>query len=120
MSRIRSRPEESPRHRPDNRWHGLLGLRFLFLSKRWESYLQCVYSVDSVDTMAKPIASARIPHSWDDQIKAIAAETGKTSSEIVKEAIGQYLGKTDPESIASMARRLSKLEQKYKKLAQLV
>lgn len=70
--------------------------------------------------MAKPIASARIPHSWDDQIRAIATEMGTTPSEIVKDAIGQYLGKTDPNSVVSMARRLNKLEQQYKKLTQLV
>jgi predicted DNA-binding protein len=70
--------------------------------------------------MAKPIASARIPHSWDEQIRAIAAERGTTPSDIVKEAIAQYLGKTDPESVAAMARRLSRLEQQYRKLAQLV
>lgn len=70
--------------------------------------------------MAKPIASARIPNSWDDQIKAISAETGKTPSEIVKEAIGQYLGKTDVDSVQSMSRRLAALERQVKKLVQLV
>ena len=70
--------------------------------------------------MTKPIASARIPHDWHQQISAIAAETGKTPSEVVKEAIGQYLGKTDPEAVAVMSRRLSKLERQYAKLAKLV
>ncbi|MEO1353198.1 MAG: hypothetical protein AAFW84_31295 [Cyanobacteria bacterium J06635_15] len=50
----------------------------------------------------------------------IATEMGTTPSKIVKDAIGQYLGKTDPDSVALMARRLNKLEQQYKKLAQLV
>ncbi|EKU97600.1 hypothetical protein Lepto7375DRAFT_6805 [Leptolyngbya sp. PCC 7375] len=70
--------------------------------------------------MSKPIASARIPHSWHDQIRAIATETGRTPSEVVKEAIGLYLEKTDPESVASMGRRLNRLESQFKKLAQLV
>ncbi|NEZ57544.1 hypothetical protein DXZ20_18100 [Leptolyngbyaceae cyanobacterium CCMR0081] len=70
--------------------------------------------------MSKPIASARIPHSWHDQICAIATETGQTPSDVVKEAIGLYLEKTDPESIASMSRRLNRLESQFKKLAQLV
>ncbi|WP_250565809.1 hypothetical protein, partial [Adonisia turfae] len=73
-----------------------------------------------VYTMSKPIASARIPHSWHDQICAIATETGQTPSDVVKEAIGLYLEKTDPESIASMSRRLNRLESQFKKLAQLV
>lgn len=70
--------------------------------------------------MSKPIASARVPHEWHQQISAIAAETGRTPSDVVKEAIGQYLGKTDPEAVAAMSRRLSKLERQYKKLTQLV
>ncbi|ESA35966.1 hypothetical protein N836_09400 [Leptolyngbya sp. Heron Island J] len=39
-------------------------------------------------TMSKPIAAARIPHSWDEQIRAIATETGQTPSDVVKEGIG--------------------------------
>ena len=70
--------------------------------------------------MSKPIASARIPHSWNEQIRAIATETGRTPSDVVKEAIGLYLEKTDPASVATMNRRLNKLESQYKKLAQLI
>ncbi|WP_458789406.1 hypothetical protein [Adonisia turfae] len=78
--------------------------------------------------MSKPIAAARIPHSWDEQIRAIllwrgfanATETGRTPSEVVKEAIGLYLEKTDPNGVASMARRLTTLEKQVKKLVQLV
>ena len=70
--------------------------------------------------MSKPIAAARIPYSWDEQIRAIATETGRTPSEVVKEAIGQYLEKTDPASVATMNRRLNKLERQYQKLAQLI
>ncbi|NEP59617.1 MAG: hypothetical protein F6K31_21830 [Symploca sp. SIO2G7] len=69
--------------------------------------------------MSKPIASARIPHSWDEQIRAIAQETGRTPSDVVKEAISLYLEKTDPTGVASMARRLAALEKQVKKLVQL-
>ena len=79
-----------------------------------------VNAVYAVYTMSKPIAAARIPHSWDEQIRAIATETGRTPSEVVKEAISQYLEKTDPNGVASMSRRLATLEKQVKKLVQLV
>jgi hypothetical protein len=66
-----------------------------------------VNAVNVVYTMSKPIAAARIPHSWDEQIRAIANETGQTHSDVVKEAIGQYLGKKTPESFISTNRRLN-------------
>ncbi len=78
--------------------------------------------------MSKPIAAARIPHSWDEQISAIAQaltcqfanETGQTPSDAVKEAIGQYLGKTTPESCASTNRRLNKVEQQLARLQRML
>ena len=84
------------------------------------TYQPWVNAVYTVYVMSKPIAAARIPHSWDEQIRAIATETGQTPSDVVKEAIGQYLEKADPASVATMNRRLSKLENQYKKLAQLI
>ena len=74
----------------------------------------------SFTTMSKPIAATRIPHSWDEQIRAIAHETGRTPSDVVKEAIGFYLEKTDPDGVASMGRRLATLEKQVRKLLQLV
>ena len=71
-------------------------------------------------TMSKPIAAARIPHSWNEQIRAIAQETGRTPSEVVKEAIGLYLEKTDPDGVASIARRLATLEKQVRKILQIV
>ncbi|MEO1353555.1 MAG: hypothetical protein AAFW84_33170 [Cyanobacteria bacterium J06635_15] len=79
-----------------------------------------VNAVYTVYTMSKPIAAARIPHSWDEQIREIATETGRTPSEVVKEAIGLYLEKTDTASVTSMNHRLNKLERQYQKLAQLI
>ena len=58
-----------------------------------------VNAVNVVYTMSKPIAAARIPHSWDEQIRAIAHATGQTPSDVVKEAIGLYLEKTDPNGV---------------------
>ena len=79
-----------------------------------------VNAVNAVYTMSKPIAAARIPHSWNEQIHAIATETGRTPSDVVKEAIGLYLEKTDPAAVTTMNRRLNKLERQYQKLAQLI
>ena len=61
-----------------------------------------------------------MPHRWDEQIRAITTETGRTLSDVVKEAIGLYLEKTEPNGIASMARRLTTLEKQIKKLVQLL
>ena len=70
--------------------------------------------------MTQPLVAGRIPPSWHAQLLKIQQETGKTQSEIVKEAIGLYLEKTEPDSVAMMNRRLNKLEKQYKKLAQLI
>ncbi|MDX2242351.1 MAG: hypothetical protein NW224_16830 [Leptolyngbyaceae cyanobacterium bins.302] len=68
----------------------------------------------------KPMVGARVPHSWKEQIETLGRESGKTESEIVQEAIAQYLGKTDVNSIASLNKRVATLERQYKKLVQLV
>lgn len=70
--------------------------------------------------MKQPIVAGRIPHNWLTQLKQLEAETGKCQSELVREAVGQYLEKTDPESVAAMARRLAALEKQVKKLVQLI
>ncbi|MEM9092451.1 MAG: hypothetical protein AAGC93_27440 [Cyanobacteria bacterium P01_F01_bin.53] len=70
--------------------------------------------------MQKPLVAGRIPQTWHAQLLKIQQETGKSQSELVKEAIGMYLDKTDAESVASMNRRLVKLERQYKKLVELV
>jgi RHH-type rel operon transcriptional repressor/antitoxin RelB len=68
----------------------------------------------------RPIVGARIPHSWKDQIQAICHESGKTESEIVQEAIAQYLGQTDANSVASLMKRVATLERQYQKLVKLI
>jgi predicted DNA-binding protein len=71
-------------------------------------------------TGQKPMVGARVPHSWKDQIQAICRESGKSESEIVQEAIAQYLGKTDAGSVASLSKRVAALERQYQKLLKLV
>lgn len=66
--------------------------------------------------MKNPLIAGRIPHSWLNQIDKICQETGKNRSEILKEALGQYLDKTDPSAVTSMHRRLNTLEKQFKKL----
>lgn len=66
------------------------------------------------------MVGARVPHSWKDQIVGICHETGKTESEVVQEAIAQYLDRTDLDSVESLMKRVANLERQLKKLAQLV
>jgi hypothetical protein len=68
----------------------------------------------------KPMVGTRIPPSWMVQIQSICQESGKTTSEVLQEALAGYLGRTDVESIVSVNKRLAALERKYQKLAQLV
>lgn len=63
---------------------------------------------------------ARVPHVWKNQIEGICQETGKSESEVVQEAIAQYLGRTDLNSVESLMKRVAILERQLKKLAQLV
>ena len=67
--------------------------------------------------MQQPLAHARIPHDWDNQLRAIAQETGKSYSEVVREAIAAYLDKVEPDSVQTMNRRIAQLERQVKKLA---
>jgi predicted DNA-binding protein len=68
----------------------------------------------------KPMVGARVPHSWKAQIETLCRESGKSESEIVQEAIAQYLGKTDVNSVTSLNKRVAALERQYQKLVKLV
>lgn len=68
----------------------------------------------------KPMVEARIPHSWKEQLQGVCLETGKTESEVVQEAIAQYLGRTDLNSVMVLTKRVSALERQYQKLVKLV
>ena len=72
--------------------------------------------LSALTRMKNPLIAGRIPPSWLNQIDEICQETGKNRSEIVKEALGQYLNKTDPTAVAAMHRRLNTLEKQFKKL----
>lgn len=66
------------------------------------------------------MVGARVPHPWKDQIDSIIQATGKSESEIVREAIAQYLDRTDLDSVESLMKRVANLERQLKRLAQLV
>ena len=68
----------------------------------------------------KPMVGARVPHSWKDEIQGICTKTSKSESEVVQEAIAQYLGRNDLNSVESLMKRVSTVERQLKKLAQLV
>ena len=65
-----------------------------------------------------------VPQDWQQQISAIALAAGRKEAEIVREALGEYLGKTDLGSvkgaIASLEDRVTCLEQKLAGLGRLV
>ena len=68
-----------------------------------------------------PMVGARVPQDWQQQISAIAHLAGRKEAEIVREAIAQYLGKTDPTAvkgaIADLQERVVVLERKLAGLA---
>lgn len=66
------------------------------------------------------MVGARVPHSWKEQIQDICRASGKNESEVVQEAIAQYLGETDANAVQSLAKRVAALERKYQKLVKLV
>lgn len=40
-----------------------------------------------------PLVGARVPLTWQQQIKEIAASSGRKEAEVVREAIAQYLSR---------------------------
>jgi RHH-type rel operon transcriptional repressor/antitoxin RelB len=70
-----------------------------------------------------PMVGARVPQEWQQQINAIALASGRKEAEVVREALGQYLGRTDPGSvkgaIADLQDRVDRLEQKLAGLGRL-
>ncbi len=46
-----------------------------------------------------PMLGARCPVEWQQQIRVIALASGKKETEVVREALGQYLGQTNPAAI---------------------
>jgi Arc/MetJ-type ribon-helix-helix transcriptional regulator len=70
--------------------------------------------------MRKPQISTRIPEAWHEKIQSICAESGKSQSEVMQEAIASYLGQIDPKAVASLSKRVAILERQYQKLVKLV
>ena len=70
------------------------------------------------------MVGARVPQDWQQQISAIALAAGRKEAEIVREALGQYLGQTDPASvkgvIADLQDRVANVERKLASLGRLV
>ena len=68
----------------------------------------------------KPMVGTRIPQAWMEQIQEICDESGRSSSEILREALAEYLKRTDAESVKSINKRLAALERQYQKLVKLI
>ncbi len=70
------------------------------------------------------MVGARVPQQWQQQISALATASGRKEAEIIREAIAQYLGRTDPAAVrcalASLEERVSVLERKLAGSGQLV
>ena len=71
-----------------------------------------------------PIVGARVPQDWQQQISVIALAAGRKEAEIVRDAVAQYLGKTDPSSVkgalADLQDRVANVERKLISLGRLV
>ncbi|HEY9635257.1 MAG TPA: hypothetical protein V6D14_17780 [Coleofasciculaceae cyanobacterium] len=71
-----------------------------------------------------PMVGCRVPTSWHEQIKQIAAASGRKESDVVREAVAQYLGEVSPGAVsgalASLESRVAVLESKLAGLGRLV
>lgn len=66
--------------------------------------------------MRLALVAGRVPQSYVDQLDKIGEATGKCQSELVRDAIAAYLGKTEPEAVEKMSRRVAQLEKQVKAL----
>jgi RHH-type rel operon transcriptional repressor/antitoxin RelB len=70
------------------------------------------------------MVGARVPQEWQQQISEIATASGRREAEVVREAIAQYLGRTDPAAvkgtISDLQDRVTNLERQLATLGQLV
>lgn len=71
-----------------------------------------------------PMVGTRVPKDWQQQIQKIGTAAGRKEAEVVRSALAQYLGKTDPSSVkgalASLEDRVASLEKKLSGLGRLV
>jgi RHH-type rel operon transcriptional repressor/antitoxin RelB len=71
-----------------------------------------------------PMVGCRVPQHWQDQIRQIASASGRKESDVVREAVAQYLGEVSPGAVsgalASLESRVAVLESKLAGLGRLV
>ena len=68
--------------------------------------------------MAKVSVSGKVEPGLKQTLKAIGAATGKSESELVREAVAQFLGQTSLDSVRSLVQRVSTLEHQYQQLVE--
>lgn len=73
---------------------------------------------------SNPMIGCRVSAEWKLKIETIAAATGRTTSQVVTEAIGAYLGTTDANTVGgqmtSLELRLTEVERKLAGLTLLL
>ena len=73
---------------------------------------------------SSPMVGARFPKTGNNALSAIALATGRKEAEIVRDAIAQYLSKTDSTAvkgvISDLQERVASLERKLAGLGRLV
>lgn len=78
----------------------------------------------SIGWQSRQWSGRGFPKSGSNALSAIAVATGRKEAEVVREALGQYLGKNDLGSIkgdfASKEDRVTSLERKFVGLLKLV
>ena len=66
----------------------------------------------------------RIPEAWERKLNEIAEASGRKQSEVLREALAQYLGENDPavakSAITDLQERVSSLENKLAGLGKLI
>ena len=71
----------------------------------------------------KVMVGTRIPVQWQEKIKQLSLSTGKKESELLREAIGRYLGEHEPNSesgtLDDYGLRLSRLEDKFSRFGKI-
>lgn len=71
-----------------------------------------------------PMIGTRVSEEWKAQIEAIAKATGRNSSQVVYEAVAQYLGRTDGATLGNqiqeMLQRIEALERQQQGLKMLL
>lgn len=67
-----------------------------------------------------PVVGGRVSHVLKEKLVAFCQETRQTESQVIRDALGAYLGVNTPDSVESLNKRVAALERQYKKLTQLI